>query len=225
MTDTNQTYKKPPMAKASREFLVAMQFPPAPKHGPNPNIKLAALFGAMMFHCSGVKENAETVTCSPSQRQIADLLHSSIKAVERLMQKAQSIGLLTSRRRGDGLSSVYTIHKAPQTRQLLSEQQTRQLLTGLKSSRPDNSQGSDQTTLDSDQTTLDSDPTTVVVLRGNASGLSQEKPFSGTTSIVGQADGLVFSETPQTSGLNPQTIPQTKLPEGWTSREVPGDEF
>jgi hypothetical protein len=132
MTDQK---KHPPMAKASREFLTGMQFPPS-NHS-DMNIKLAALFGAMLLHCSGLNEDAETATCSPSQRQLADILHCSIKAVERLMQKARSLDFLTSQRRGDGLSSVYTIHKHPvQTRQLVTGQQTRQLVTRLKDSDP-----------------------------------------------------------------------------------------
>jgi hypothetical protein len=175
MTDQK---KHPPMAKASREFLTGLELPPS-NHS-DMNIKLAALFGAMLLHCSGLKEDAETATCSPSQRQIADILHCSIKAVERLMQKARSLDFMTSQRRGDGLSSVYTIHKHPvQTRQLVTGQQTRQLVTRLKDSDPTRRRFRPDTLAVQTRQDSGSDPTTSVVLRDTP----QEKNTQGLVSI------------------------------------------
>jgi DNA-binding transcriptional regulator YhcF (GntR family) len=131
MTMTSK--KNPPMAKAIRAFVTDMQFPPAPKHGPNPNSDFAALIVAMLLHCNGLKEDAGEVTCSPSLQQLAELRHCSPNTIKRQMRRLRDFGTVTSQRRGDGLSSVYTLHKTPvQTDQQLSHQQPDQQLSHLK---------------------------------------------------------------------------------------------
>jgi hypothetical protein len=111
-TATNQpAKKKPPLTKAAREFLASVQLPPSNRS--DRNIKISGLFGVMLLYAFGLKENAQTAACTPAKKQIARLLHCSISAVENLMDVAQDIGSLTSQRRGDGLSSIYTIHKTP----------------------------------------------------------------------------------------------------------------
>lgn len=146
MTTSNHTpaptgaqKKLPPMVKAIREFVDAMEFPPPPEHGPNRNIELASIALAMLMHASGLKEDADTATCTPSQSQIAQLLHCSISTVERMIRRLRNLGFVTSARRGDGQSNSFTIYKTPQTQQQLKEQQTQQQLTGLNKIRAVNS--------------------------------------------------------------------------------------
>jgi hypothetical protein len=177
MTDKK---KLPPMAKAAREFLAGVQLPPS--NHTDTNIKLAALFGAMLFHCSSIQNDAEAVTCSPSQRQIAELLHCSIPAVERLMRKARGLGFLTKRSRGT-MSCVYTIYKAPQqTHQLVMAQTTHQQVMAQDTARPITSAPLTHHLGTVDPSLPPVDPSTSVRLRGKASGiLSQEKNPQGMT--------------------------------------------
>lgn len=187
--------KNPPMAKASREFLAGMQLPPS--NHTDLNIKIAALFSTMLLHCSGLESGAETVTCSPSRQQIADLLHCSIKAVSRLLQAAQLLGLLDSQKRGDGLSCVYTLRKTPQPGQLVSR---------LKSSSRDTSTVQPGH-LDGSAGTLPiSAGTNSDLLRSKASGSSQEKTTqgigsAGSDSSFSQTKGPVPTPTPTTRPL------------------------
>ncbi len=181
---TGAQKKLPPMVKAVREFVDAMEFPPQPEHGPNPNIELAALALAMLMHASGLKEGADTATCSPSQSQIGDLLHCSVSTVKRMMKRLRDLGFLTSARRGDGLSNTFMIHKKPQSvqpDQQLSGQQSDQQLSGLNKISQTNSAVS-QTNSDfqtgqldgSARPTMPSARPTVDLLR-NSSGDSQGK--------------------------------------------------
>jgi hypothetical protein len=131
------------------------------------------------------------------------------------MQKARSLGFLTSQRRGDGLSSVYTIHKHPvQTRQLVTGQQTRQLVTHLKTSDPTRTRFRPDTSGIQTRQERVSDPTTSVVLRdtpqekntqglvsiGNPSavtpsGVSSLKDEQGPVEVSSEKKGLVIQAT------------------------------
>jgi hypothetical protein len=208
--------KKPPMAKASREFLAGMQLPPS--NHTDLNIKLAALFGAMLLHCSGLDENAETVTCSPSQHQIADLLHCSLTAVERLMRKARTLGFLTKRSRGK-MSCVYTIHKVPQTRHLVTAQDTARPVTSTPLTRHFD-------TVDPSLPPLD--PSTSDVLRCKSSGVEASgEQHSGTSSVEEQDGGGVFSRKTQTTDPSnpdkPGRIPRTAVPPDGATEELWND--
>jgi hypothetical protein len=162
---------KPPLARSAREFLTGVQLPAPPKHGPNPNKDYALLLHAMLWHAREVTEDAEFVKCSPSLRQLADLMFCSVRTVQRTLQKLISLRFVASQRRGDGLSSNFTIHKKPYS-------DTTTVVHSESTFRHDNSQvqsgqlrPSDTTTRISDTTTQGSDTTTVVHLRGKASGV------------------------------------------------------
>ncbi len=162
--------KKPPLAKAIREFVQGLQMPPAPEHGPNPNPDHAALVLAMLQHCNGLTSGATTATCSPSLNQLARLRHCSKRTIQRQMAELREIGIVTDQRRGTA-SSLYTIHKTPvaQTGQQLSSHATRQQLSPHGEPSGDNPV----------PTTGQLGPvvrTTVVHLRGSLSGVNpQEK--------------------------------------------------
>src|SRR5579871_3881372 len=125
MSDTRSDPKKPPLAKAIREFVQGLQLPPAPEHGPNPNPDYAALVLAMLQHCTGLTSGATTATCSPCLNQLARLRHSSKRTIQRQMAKLRQLGIVTDQRRGTA-SSLYTIHMTPaaRTRQQLSSRTT-----------------------------------------------------------------------------------------------------
>lgn len=107
------TKKLPPMTKAVRAFVAAMQFPEPPEHGSNPNVELSAFAAVMLLFAHGLKDDSVMATCDPSHEQLADILHCSSSTVKRLVRKLRDLGLLTSLQRGDGLSSRYTLHKTP----------------------------------------------------------------------------------------------------------------
>jgi len=92
--------KRPPLAKAAREFLMGVQLPPPPKHGPNPNKDYALLLHAMLWHAREVKEDAQYVKCSPSLKQLAALMFCSVRTVQCVMQQLISIGIVEIYRRG-----------------------------------------------------------------------------------------------------------------------------
>jgi len=121
------TKKKPPMVKAIREFVAAMEFPPTKKHGPNQNLELAAVVLAALMCCNNVEADATTVTGSPSLAQIAAILHCSTSTVKRHLSKLRDFGTLKTERRGT-LSSVSTFHRSPKTAQQLIPQETGQQL-------------------------------------------------------------------------------------------------
>jgi hypothetical protein len=163
--------KKPPLAKAIREFVQGLQLPPAPEHGPNPNPDHAALVLAMLQHCNGLTSGAPTAICSPSLIQVARLRHCSKRTIQRQMAELREIGIVTDQRRGTA-SNLYAIHKIPaaqKTGQQLSSRATRQQLSHRGASSGDNPV----------LTTGQLDPvvaTTVVHLRGSLSGVNpQEK--------------------------------------------------
>jgi hypothetical protein len=149
--------KKPPLVKAAREFIVGIQLV-RQRIG---NKGIALLVHALLSHAKGICAGAEEVTCSPSEQQLADLMWCSPRDVRRAISRARAAGILTIKRRGDGMSSVFTVHRKP-----ISDRTT----VGHSETefRPDNSppqtgqlSGSDRTTLISDRTTLVSDRTTV----------------------------------------------------------------
>jgi hypothetical protein len=105
---------KPPLAKAAREFLIGIQLPVA-KRGPNRNKDFALVLNAMFWHASGIEDDSEIVTCSPSLEQIAELAHCSARDVQRALSGLISLGIVERKRRGDGLSSIYTVRKKPKS--------------------------------------------------------------------------------------------------------------
>jgi hypothetical protein len=118
---TPSAKQRPPLMKAARQFLRGIELPTPPKHGPNPNADLGHLFAAMMFHVSGLKDDATTATCSPSTSELAAIMFCSKRHVERRMKTAVDAGYITKQRRGNSLSNVYTIHQHPEgMRQLLT---------------------------------------------------------------------------------------------------------
>jgi hypothetical protein len=117
------TTKKPPMAKAIREFVAGIKFPPAKNS--DANYKSAALILAMLQHGKGLIEGAGEATCSPSYSQVADILHCTVKTIQRQTEKLIRLGLVVSRRRGHA-SNQFTIYQTPQTGQLVSNDQTGQ---------------------------------------------------------------------------------------------------
>jgi hypothetical protein len=110
---TGAPKKLPPMVKAIREFVDAMEFP-LHEHGPNPNIASASVALAMLTHGIQIENDATSATCSPSQQQVATTLHASKSYVEREMKRLQDLGLMRKKHRGDGLSCVYTLYLTPQ---------------------------------------------------------------------------------------------------------------
>src|SRR5271154_6949788 len=104
MTDQK---KKPPMAKAIREFVTAMQFPPTLLHGLRTEQDYAGLIIAMLQFANGVPEGSTTATCSPSIPQVAALLHCSPSTVKRLLKDLRDAGLMIPTPRGR-VSTIYT---------------------------------------------------------------------------------------------------------------------
>lgn len=118
--DPSGPKKRPPMVKAIRDFIAAMEFPPQPKHGPNPNITLAGVVLAALS-CCNIEADAQAVEGSFALQQVADILHCSTRHVERVMRDLKEFGTLTTERRGN-LSSLYTFYRSRAIRQQLSEQ-------------------------------------------------------------------------------------------------------
>jgi len=188
------TKKNPPMAKAIRDFVAGMQFPPAPKHGPNPNIDLAAFIISMLQHSTGLKENATTATCSPALSQMADMLHCTNSSIERRLQRLRALGLLTQRGRGHA-STIYTFHQTPQ---LLLGQETATVAGSESSQRPQLLKSAPATQI-SAPATPDSAPATVADLRGKASGVEpqeKQKPSGVTIGCGGSSSGRVQTTDP-----------------------------
>ena len=52
MSTPQITKKKPPMVKAIREFITAMEFPPAKNENSDANLKLAGVIHAALAHCT-----------------------------------------------------------------------------------------------------------------------------------------------------------------------------
>lgn len=103
--------KKPPMAKAIREFISKMELPPPPTKGPNPHGDYVSIVTAMLLHCRSIEEDATSVICDPSRQQIADVSRRSLSTVKRILARLEDAGVLTVKRRGNRVSNVYTIHK------------------------------------------------------------------------------------------------------------------
>jgi hypothetical protein len=184
---TQITKKKPPMVKAIREFITAMEFPPLKNENSEANMKLAAVVLAALMHCN-VPEDAKTVTGTPSLAQIAAILRCSPRTIQRRLVKMKEAGMLTTERRGT-LSSSFTFYRDRQTGQQLSPQETGQQLS------PD------------DTTTKPLDTTTQAVRHDNSDALTrqllpltgQQLSYSGITQDTSQekisqdslrADGL-----------------------------------
>jgi hypothetical protein len=207
-----------------------MEFPPH-ERGPNRNIELAALVLAMLMHASGLKEGADTVTCSPSQSQIAQLLHCSVSTVKRLTKRLRDLGFATSARRGDGLSNTFIIHKRPQPSQpdqQLSYQQPDQQLSGLNKISQTNSAVS-QTNSDfqtgqldgSDRSTMASARPTVDLLRVY-SGDSQGKNAQDCSGLRHPAvAGSTVSAPESQEGSRPESPSKTGLIVKREGSEVP----
>jgi hypothetical protein len=107
--------KLPPMMKAARDFITAMEFPPLKKHADG-TMKLAAVTFAAITCCNNIEADASVVTGSFALQQVADILHVSTKAVQRQLDKLREFGTLTSARRGT-LSSLYTFYRSPKVRE------------------------------------------------------------------------------------------------------------
>ena len=195
--------KKPPLVKAAREFIVGIQLV-RQRIG---NKGIALLVHALLSHAKGICAGAEEVTCSPSEQQLADLMWCSPRDVRRAISRARAAGILTIKRRGDGMSSVFTVHRKP-----ISDRTT----VGHSETefRPDNSppqtgqlSGSDRTTLISDRTTLVSDRTTVghsetefrpdnsPPQTGQLSGSDRTTLISDRTTLVSDRTTVGHSET------------------------------
>lgn len=213
MTDQNHKTatpqpKRPPMAKAIREFVTGMQFPPPAKRGPNPNVDLAAFVISMLQYSTGVKVDT-TATCSPSRSQMAGLLHGTPSSIDRRVRQLKDLGLLTCTGRGHA-STLFTFH---QTSQQLPK---RELATVAKPKRRQTSQLSRSAlaTRDSELATLDSALATVGDLWGKASGvtpLEKPKPSGGGDPPVG-------------SSSNPK-VRVPSIPAGCRVREEASDGF
>jgi hypothetical protein len=178
--------KKPPLAKAAREFLAGVQLPPPPKHGPNPNTDSALLLHAMMWHAREVRADAKFVKCSPSLKQLAKLMFCSVRTVQRVMQALHSIGIITSQRRGDGLSNHFIVYQKPHsdtTTVVHSEMGFRHVNSVVQTGQLGRS---DTTTRISDTTTPVSDATTVVHLRGRSSGVDLQGRSPSGVDLQGQ---------------------------------------
>jgi hypothetical protein len=132
MTDQK---KKPPMAKAIREFVSAMQFPPAKNS--DANYKSAGLILAMLQHGKGLWDGSAIATCSPSYAQLTDILHCSVPTIKRQMGKLIRLGLVVPQRRGHA-SNQFTIHQTPvQTdQQVIHHETDQQVIHRNRSPRP-----------------------------------------------------------------------------------------
>ena len=178
----NQTKTtKPPMAKAIREFVSAIHFPPT-KPSSDANFKLAGLVIAMLQFANGIPDQATSICVSPSAEQLAGVLHCSKSTIERLIRKLRECGLLTQQRRGR-ISTLNTIHSTPQQ---LKDYPSPQLLTGQEHARPVNS-GSSTRQLDPVvPSTPDFVPSTVDTLWGKSSGVpSLDKNSLDSNSVLG----------------------------------------
>jgi hypothetical protein len=198
MMKTDQK-KKPPMAKAIREFVTGMHFPPAGNS--DANYKSAALIVVALQHSTGITEGATTVTCTPSYAQLADILHCTVKTIQRQMDRLIRLGFVTSKRRGY-VSNEFTIYQTPQVQpgQQVSSHKTGQQVSSLnRTPRP-----SRQDNKPVQPGHLDVQPGQQVSYSGvEPQGLSQEKPLSGVREPRPD-DGFVFS------GKEPAQLPDLK---------------
>jgi DNA-binding transcriptional MocR family regulator len=124
---------RPPLTRSLQKFLCGIQLPPAPKKGPNPNKDYALLLNALAWHASGVTENAESITCSPSMRQVAEIMHCSTRTVQRSMHELQSLGFIRIRRRGNHLANIFTVY------QTVRRSDTTTVVQSKRNNRHDNS--------------------------------------------------------------------------------------
>jgi biotin operon repressor len=124
---------RPPMAKAAREFLRGMKLPKIGRM-PDENFKVCGLVSVMLLFASGLREDADCAVCSPSQSQLAELMHCSRPTIERMIRKLRETGVVSKLNRGR-TSCIYTIHKTPQ--QVM--EQTKQADPSTQVPRPINS--------------------------------------------------------------------------------------
>ena len=124
---------KPPLAKAAREFLRGMKLPKIGRM-PDENFKVCGLVSVMLLFASGLREDADCAVCSPSQSQLAELMHCSRPTIERMIRKLRESGVVSKLNRGR-TSCLYTIHKTPQ--QVMDQAKQADLSTQLP--RPINS--------------------------------------------------------------------------------------
>jgi len=108
----NPPGNNPPLAKAAREFLAGMELPAVDQRS-DENFKLCGLISVMLMFATGLKEGADRAICSPSQSQLAELMHCSRPTIERMMRKLRKAGVLSKLNRGR-TSCIYTIHKTHQ---------------------------------------------------------------------------------------------------------------
>jgi hypothetical protein len=205
--------KKPPLVKAAREFIVGAGKNLVRKKIGNKD--LALLSHALLAHAKGISDGAEEVTSSPSEQQLADLMWCSPRDVRRAILRAKKSHMLTIKRRGDGMSSLFTLHRKPiSDRTAVGHSDTEV--------RPDNSPRqtgqtsvSERTKPVSDRTTFVSDRTTVGHLRGEASGVDlQGQSPSGVDLQVQSAEPKSKTAPCPSSSEDQNQKPKRKLTDG-----------
>jgi biotin operon repressor len=202
MTIQKTPKKLPPMTKAIRAFVAGMQFPEPPAHGFNPNVELTAFAVVMLLFAHNLKEDSDTATCDPSHQQLADILHCSKSSIERRVKKFRDAGFLTSRPRGDGQSSVYTLWRKPS----VDAVQPRHPLTALKSFQPRHPQGS-----------APSPSTFSPVISDFSPVIPTVQPLHPVTNTGEILSGKEHSgEKPSGTSSTGETV---KLPVGWALRD------
>ena len=185
------------MAKAIREFVAGMDFPPSNKS--DSNFKLAGLVLAMLQFCNGLSSGTATATCSPAASQVAGLLHCSERTFKRRLKDLRGLGLLTQKGRGHD-SPLFTFHQTRQAGHQLTPRETGHQMAPLSEVRGDTSgiqRGQDDA---SEGTPRHSEGTTVAPLWCKASGSSLEKntlecepdEFVSDLNQVTLPEGLVF---------------------------------
>jgi hypothetical protein len=197
MKSTLSTTRKP-MAAAIRTFVTGMQFPPAPKHGPNPNTDLATFTITMLQFALGITEGCTDASVSPAVSQVAEVIHGSDRTVKRRLKALRELGLLTVRERGH-FSTEYTFHQTPVAGTTVDLAAAGTTVGTAKKPQRGQLPLSAGTTSGPAGTTRVPAGTTVVPLWGKASGSSLEKPSlekeaverSGSFSLPDQNDGAL----------------------------------
>jgi transcriptional regulator of acetoin/glycerol metabolism len=183
---------KPPMAKAIREFLAGIRFPPAKNS--DANFKSAGLILAMLQHGKGLLDGASTATCSPSYMQLTEILHCSVTTIKRQMAKLIRLGLVRSERRGH-TSNQFTIYQTAQIQtdqEVIHQQMDQQVIHRNRSPRPvrqiNKPVQTDHLDVQRDQQ--------VIYTGVMPQGSSQDKTLSQESGSV-KKEGIVFSEESQ----------------------------
>jgi len=114
VSDADRPVRKTPLTRPLQKFLAGIQLPPIPKRcRHNPNMYRSLLLNAMAWHAPTIVENSGSITCAPSLKQLAQLMHCSTRTVQRIIDEVRAMGFISIKRRGNHLANIFTIYQTP----------------------------------------------------------------------------------------------------------------